>query len=116
MDNKYCLDYLKQLLLVLSCDSSTQQQMIPKEIVWNISSDIASEWDYENIKFFVQNLLDNNIISINIEKSFQTICNNFKSVSDQTIWTTEGFTHHPFWKNQRRLAKQLLDELEKLQL
>lgn len=122
MDNKYCLNYLKQLLKTLSCDSSAQQQMIPKEIMWNISSDIANEWDYENIKFFIQNLVSNNIITINIEEGFQTICNNFEKVSingirfDQTIWTIEGFAYHPFWEHQRKLAKQLLNELDKIQL
>lgn len=121
MDNKYCLDYLKQLLRTLSCDSSSQQ-MVPKEIMWNISSDIASEWDYENIKFFVQKLTDNNLISTNIEESIQIICNNFDEVSlngaqfDQTIWTTEGFVHHPFWEHQRELAKHVLDELDKIKL
>lgn len=121
MDNKYCLDYLKQLLKTLSCDSSTQQ-MVPNEVMWNISSDIANEWDYENIKFFVQNLVDNNLISTNIEESIQIICNNFDEVSlngdqfDQTIWTTEGFACHPFWELQRQRAKQLLDELNKIKL
>ena len=120
MNNKYCLDHLKQLLKTLSCNNPMQHKIVPKEIAWNISSDIASDWDYESIKFFVRNLLDSNIISINIEKSFQTICNNFKRVSingsqfDQAIWTVEGFDHHPFWEHQRYLAKQLLNELDKI--
>lgn len=118
-DNQSCLNYLKQLLQTLACDSPVQQHMIPKEIAWNIPSDIANEWDYESIEFFVQNLLDANLISINMKERFQTICNNFEKVSingeqfDQTIWTTEGFAHHPFWKQQRALAKQLLSELDK---
>ncbi len=122
MDNEYCLNHLKQLLKYLSDDSSTQRKMFPKEIMWNLSSDIACEWDYENIEFFVQNLVDCNLISTDIEKSFQTICNNFEKVSlngakfDESIWTAEGFDHHPFWENQRNLAKQLLEELEKIQL
>lgn len=122
VDKKYCLNYLKGLLKSLSCDSSTQQQMVPKELAWNISSDIANEWDYENIKFFVENLLECNLISIDIEESIKTICNNFDEVSlngvkfDQTIWTTEGFAHHPFWKNQRKQAKYVLNELDKIKL
>ena len=122
MDNEYCLNHLKQLLKTLSCDISEQYKMIPKEIMWNISSDIANEWDYENIKFFVRNLVDSNLVSTSIEQSFQTICNNFQKVSikgkqfDQTIWTTEGFAHHSFWENQRKLAKHMLDELDKIQL
>ncbi len=122
VDKKYCLNYLKGLLKSLSCDSSTQQQMVPKELAWNISSDIANEWDYENIKFFVENLLECNLISIDIEESIKTICNNFDEVSlngvkfDQTIWTTEGFAHHPFWENQRKLAKYVLNELDKIKL
>ena len=121
MDNNYCLDHLKKLLKTLSCDSSMQLKMIPKEIMWNISSDMASEWDYENIKFFVQNLVDNRLVSINIEEKFQTICNNFKKASinggqfDQIIWTIDGLAHHPFWKHQRKLAKVLLNELDKIQ-
>ena len=122
VDKKYCLNYLKGLLKSFSCDSSTQQQMVPKELAWNISSDIANEWDYENIKFFVENLLECNLISIDIEESIKTICNNFDEVSlngvkfDQTIWTTEGFAHHPFWENQRKLAKYVLNELDKIKL
>lgn len=81
VDNKYCLNYLRELLKNLSCDSFTQQQMVPKELMWNISSDIANEWDYENIKFFVQNLLESNLISIEIKENIQTICNNFDEVS-----------------------------------
>ena len=122
MDNQYCLNHLKQLLKSLSSDSSTQQQIIPKEIRWNISSDIASEWDYENIKFFVKNLVDSKLISVNIEETFQMICSNFEKVSlngtqfDQTIWTPEGLAYHPFWEHQRKLAKHLLNELDKIQL
>lgn len=122
VDKKYCLNYLRGLLKSLSCDSSTQQRMVPKELAWNISSDIANEWDYENIKFFVENLLECNLISIDIEESIKTICNNFDEVSlngvkfDQTIWTTEGFAHHPFWENQRKLAKYVLNELDKIKL
>ena len=122
MDNKYCLEYLKQLLKILACDSFEQQQMIPQEVRCNISSDIANEWDYENIEFFIKNLLDKKFISKNIQEGFQTICNNFEKVSingtqfDPTIWSTEGFEYHPFWEHQRKLAKQLLNELDKVQL
>ncbi len=121
MDNKYCLDYLKQLLKTLLCDSSAKH-IVPKEIIWNISSDIANEWDYENIAFFVQNLVECNIISTKIKESIQTICNNFDDVSlngaqfDQSIWTPEGFFHHSFWQHQRKLAKQVLDEIDKIKL
>ena len=122
MDNKYCLNHLKQLLKTLSCDISELHKMIPKEIMWNVSSDIANEWDYEYIRFFVQNLVDSKVVSSGVEESFQTICNNFERVSikgknfDQAIWTTEGFVQHPFWEKQRKLAKQLLNELDKIQL
>lgn len=122
MDNKYCLDRLKQLLKTLLFDSFTQQHMAPKEIMWNIPSDIANEWDYESIEFFVQSLVDSNIISNNIEENIQTICKNFEKVSlngdvfDPTIWTKEGFLHHPFWVHQRKLAQQLLNELDIIQL
>ena len=122
MNNTYCLNYLKQQLKLLSSDSSTQQQMIPKEIMWNIASDIANEWDYEYIEFFVEKLLNDHLITESIKDCFCEICNNFEKVSkngaqfDIKIWTKEGLIHHPFWEHQRKLAKQLLKELDKIQL
>ena len=122
MTNKYYLNHLKQLLKNLISTNHLHDKLIPKEIVWNISSDIASEWDYENIDFFVQKLLDNNIISINVQKKIKTICDNFKKVSlngnqyDQSIWTFEGFFNHSFWKRQREIAKDLFEELDKIRV
>ena len=122
MDNKYCLDYLKKLLKTLACDKPVEQKMIPKEIAWNMPLDIASDWDYENIRFFVEYLIDDNIISNNTKNKFQVICNNFQKALvngrqfDRAIWTTDGFEHHPFWIYQRKLAKDLLNELDNIQL
>ena len=110
-----------ELLKALSCDSSMQLKMLSKEIKKNIPSVIASEWNYENIKFFVQKLVNSTLISINIEEKIQIISNNFERVSknglqfDKTVWTIKGLVHHPFWENQRQLAKELLNELYKIQ-
>lgn len=122
MDTQQCLIYLKQLLRNLSDDGHTQQQSIPKEIRWNAPSDIANEWDYEDIRYFVEKLQEDDIISNEIVQGLKTICDNFDNVSkngtqfDQTVWTTDGLLNHPFWETQRQLAKQLLNELNKIKL
>ena len=122
MDNKHCLIYLKQLLKNLSNDAHTQQQSIPKEISWNAPSDIANEWDYDNIRYFVEKLQNNDIISDSIVQGIKAICDNFDKVSkngaqfDQTTWTIDGILNHPFWERQRQLARHLLNELNKVAL
>ena len=52
------MNYLKKMIKFLSSDSDTQQQMYPKEILWNIADDVANEWDYEYFKVPIQNLID----------------------------------------------------------
>ena len=62
-------------------------------------------------------LIDNGVITIDIAQKFKTICDNFADVSlngikfDPSIWTLEGFSNHTFWNQQRKLAKQLLEEI-----
>lgn len=107
------------MIKFLSSDSYTQQQMYPKEILWNIADDVANEWDYEYFKVPIQNLIDSGDITIDIAQKFKIICDKFGDVSlngnqyDKSIWTLEGFSNHPFWQRQRELAKQLSNELEK---
>ena len=115
--DKDFMNYLKEMIRFLSSDSYTQQQMYPKEILWNIADDVANEWDYEYFKVPIQNLIDSGAITIDIAQKFKTICDNFADVSlngikfDPSIWTLEGFSNHTFWNQQRKLAKQLLEEI-----
>ena len=41
--DKDFMNYLKEMIRFLSSDSYTQQQMYPKEILWNIADDVANE-------------------------------------------------------------------------
>ena len=117
MCNKDDFNYIKKIIEFLSFDSSTQQKMFPKGILWNIASDVANEWVYEYYERPIKNLLDNRVITIDIAQKFKTICDNFADVSlngikfDPSIWTLEGFSNHTFWNQQRKLAKQLLEEI-----
>ena len=123
IDDQYCLNYLKELLKTLSCEDPVQQHRIPREVMWNLPSDIACEWEYESIEFFIRILADDHVISRDMEEKSHEICDHFEKASakgtqyyDPMIWTIEGFVKHPFWKNQRKSARQLLDALEKIQL
>lgn len=86
-----------------------------------LTEEIANEWFDEDI-IFLEELRSTNSLILNIIKLYKEINNNFFLASegnlnyDSTIWTAEGFEHHPFWENQRILAKHLLDELDKIQL
>ena len=82
-----------------------------------LTVDIANEWMPEDIKE-LKKLVDEKILSKNVIELYQAINKNFIDVSaggkffDRKIWTLEALKNHPFWKEQRQLAKKLLNELE----
>lgn len=84
-----------------------------------ITADIANEWEYEHFKYFLSQL-NSDIINVKkIDLGIKMLCENFSEVSisgknfEKTIWTLDGLKNHPFWKQQRILAKELLVELGK---
>lgn len=86
-----------------------------------ITEDIANEWMDEDIvileKYFNQGILSRNIMDL-----YCQINNGFIDASnggdkyELEIWTLTGLKYHSFWKHQRQLAKQLLEELNNIQV
>jgi len=122
VDDRHCLEHLKELLKTLSCEDPVGQHRIPREVMWNLPYDIAGEWEYDSIVFFIRILQEDHVLPDGADERFREICGNFEKAFrkgkqyDPTIRTAEGFAHHPFWKHQRELAGQLLDELERIRL
>lgn len=81
-----------------------------------MTDDIADDWD--SFAYFAINLSDQKVISDKTFQTIQKINNNFQVVSykqpkfEEIIWTVEGVKSHPFWEEQRKLAKELLVMLE----
>lgn len=81
-----------------------------------MTDDMADDWD--SFAFFAINLNNQKVISNQTFQTINKINNNFQIVSykqpkyEETIWTLEGLENHPFWEEQRKLAKELLVMLE----
>ncbi len=105
--------------LSLSFQEQRKKSPLPDDIIAN---DTAEDWDWAFTSSMVNHLYKNKIIDIQVIHLFQKIDNNFSDVSlggahyEKNIWTTEGMEYHPFWNNQRQLAKELLSALEKIEL
>lgn len=82
------------------------------------TEDIANEWFADDIKP-LNELLKKNLISYKAVELYSLINANFDSVSlngnspKKEIWTLAALKKHSFWKQQRLLAKELLNELIK---
>lgn len=111
---KNSLIYLKMILKRLSSPFEKQYAEIEDFAKYNLIDDILSDWDnYEQV---VQCLVDSKLINKETEKKFTQLVGNFDTNNQKIVWSLEGLKSHPFWEHQRQLAKQLLDELEKIQL
>ena len=84
----------------------------------HFTEDIANEWFADDIKP-LNELLKKNLISYKAVELYSLINANFDSVSlngnspKKEIWTLAALKKHSFWKQQRLLAKELLNELIK---
>lgn len=105
------ISYLKMILKRLSSPYENQYAEIEDFAKYNLVDDILSDWDnYEQV---VKCLLDANVIDKEIEMKFTKLVANFDMDNEELVWTLEGLEKHPFWEEQRNLAKKLLAELEK---
>lgn len=106
---------------MLSLSYEEQCKLIPDFAAWNLASDMANDWGCGDLEKLNQ-LFGKEIIGQNAIALHDTINKNFNDVSfngpkyEEAIWTLEGLQQHPFWDEQRRLAKELLDELEKIKI
>lgn len=111
---KFFIDRLK----VLADTYENQCKSIEDFALWNLPNDIAEDWSWENLSYFLDILKENNIISDMMLLRVNTIINNFDNASidgefyDPEIWTHNGLKNHPFWDEQRRLAKELLMDIQ----
>lgn len=114
------LRLLKMNLKRLSSSYKEQVASIEDFALWNLPSDIATDWD--NCEQVIDSIFRANLIDQNVAKKIYSLIKNFDEVSlngnkyDDIIWTLDGLRNHPFWENQRQLAKVVLNALEKIQL
>lgn len=118
---KQITDYYTEKANFLSLPFEERYGNLRKELGDYITEDIASEWSEDGLvglyKLFDDQLVNGRCISL-----YKAIVKNFDEVSsngskyETVIWTLEGLETHPFWKEQQRLAKELLRELESIKL
>ncbi len=110
------IKWLKEKSELLSSDFCKQSSMIEDFARWNLPNDIASDWDhYEMFCVPIKDVIDERV-----ENLITEIGSAFDKVSlgspyfEEIIWTMEGLEYHPFWENQRKLAKELLLVLNRI--
>ncbi len=85
-----------------------------------LTEDIANEWLDEDVSL-LQKLVNENNLNKDILYLYELINKNFIDVSengklfDENIWTLNALKNHVFWKEQRLLAKKLVNKLKELQ-
>lgn len=115
------LNYHKNKAELLSLPYDEQVATIPSEIRWNAADDIANEWMDEDI-IELKKYVDWGFINRSVLDLYRQINQSFTDASpsgtkyESEIWTLNGMKHHSFWEQQRQLAKQLLEELNKIQV
>jgi hypothetical protein len=117
---KNCMDYLHYSLKRLAGTYYEQKASIEDFARWNLANDIVSDWDnYEQVVNF---LFESKLIDEGLLSEIHNLVVKFDEASpgnsqyDENIWTLEGVKDHPFWKKQRGLAKEILEELEKIKI
>lgn len=114
-DIKGMLNMLLEATLFLASDYETQRAKSPLPDD-QIPDDIANDWDY--IVNISKILHDNGVITDKVLSDIQLVDNNFSEVSlgnrkfDPLIWVAQGLKTHTFWKEQRKLAKAIYNELK----
>lgn len=105
-------DYAKTLVL------NESNQSLVSHLGDYYTADLANEWNYEHFEYFINILLEKKMVDETIISLYKTIEQRFIEASfnnplyDEVIWTLDGFKNHPFWEEQRRLAKEILKKLE----
>lgn len=81
-----------------------------------LTEEIANDWTLNDInaleelvkeKLFSPKALD---LYIQIDSNFASVSNTGESF-DKNIWTLEGLRTHLFWKMQRELAREFLNQM-----
>lgn len=95
---EYCLNILKREVQNLSLNPEEYDKRLVSSLKDYLTIDIASEWEYEHFKYFIDRLLNDKKINQEIVDLFKKIISAFENVSQdiEEIWTLEGFKNHPF--------------------
>lgn len=85
-----------------------------------LTVDIATEWE-KGLMDMSKKMFEDNFLTQKQFFACEEISKRFIRFSnspfyEEKIWTLEGLKSHPFWEEQRKLAKEILDELEKIKL
>ena len=116
------LKFLINAIKTLSYELEEHDQSLVSSLGDYLTEDIATEWEPELVASYVNIALNElnmdkeavNLLKI-IDKRFEEASSK-GSLFEEKIWTLDGLKDHPFWAEQRRLAKELLQELEKIQI
>ena len=112
------VNYFYNKALCLSLDFPKQEQEAKSLCLGDYyTEDIANEWFSDEVDI-LKHLAEDGKISIKASEIYKKIDDNFSIVSkngakyDPEIWTLRALMNHPFWEEQRELAKTLIKELE----
>lgn len=119
LNNDLLIQYFINKATILSLDFDEQNKKSSELDMGDyFTEDIANDWFDEDIKI-LNELVNKKLISSKTIELYSMINNNFVDLSlnsklyEENIWTLNALKEHIFWKNQRNLAKQFINELLK---
>lgn len=108
------LECVKELAYYLTSDyiNAFKTAPIPQNVLGEY---IAFDWNWItelSHSLYENNVFDSKILSqiVEINNRFDKVTNNSPDY-DARIWSSYSFSSHPFWKEQKKLAEQLLTDL-----
>lgn len=106
-----CCKYAVKRLEELSVRYSEQVKNIEPFALWNLPNELCDDWC--NMEYFINVLYDNQKIDNDIKVILVQINDNFKKCINEDEFTHNSMKHSEFWENQRKLAKQALELINK---
>ncbi|MBQ4282904.1 MAG: hypothetical protein IJB96_03140 [Lachnospira sp.] len=107
-----CYNFMKELTEELSEEFEGQYERMESFARWNLPDEIGMEWiDAEGM---IDILEKSNSVSKDLTKKFREIVSRFElefKNSDSEAWTFEGMKSGEFWSEQRRRAREILQEM-----
>ncbi len=110
-ETKYKLKYMVDLACELAGSYEEQYENMEDFARWNLPDETGMEWtDAKDMGLLEE---DNDEIPAEALKILQEIHKRFDEAFDdeavyETVYTHEAMQGHPFWEEQRALAKQVL--------
>lgn len=118
-DNDLLIQYFVNKARNLSLDFYEQKNKASElDLGDYFTEDIANDWFDEDVEI-LKELVNENLVGYKAIELYLLINNNFIDYSlngkfyEENIWTLNSMQDHIFWENQRKLAKQFINELLK---